>query len=44
MEMVAEEGLLGNRNRQFVDAVETGGQKHAQPLLLMPPELFISGQ
>jgi hypothetical protein len=44
MEMVAEEGLLPNRDRQFVDAVETGGQEHSQPLLLMAPELFISDQ
>ncbi len=44
MEIIAEEDLLRNRNRQFVDAVETGGQKYRQPLLLMPPELFISDQ
>jgi hypothetical protein len=44
MEMVAEEGLLPNRDRQFVDAVETGGEKHRQPLLLMPPGLFIADQ
>src|SRR5207248_11330391 len=27
-----------------MDAVEIGGQKNAQPLLLMPPEIFISDQ
>ena len=39
--MSPDEQLLGDLDRQLVHAMETGGQKHAEPAGLIAPELFI---
>src|SRR5439155_21967783 len=36
--------LFGNRDRQFVDAVEAGPEKRSAPLILIAPELFVIDQ